>query len=510
MAEVCSLVDRNPLGIRLAAERLPVVGLDRLRTGLTGSLELVPGLADAVRGSVDALDAGQRLLVQSLAVFAGPVPLDAAEAVGGAGSVDLLVRLVQSGLVRVVPRTGAPAYDLPHPVRLVARSLLESGDLAAGVHTAVADFLLDATERWSSLVDTAAAPEVLGTFADVAVDVEAAVGRALAAGQPDPAAALCVSTEGLWIASGRLAEGQRCCEVALSSLPPEHPSRARVQAAAGRIAYHRNDWSQAEPALRSAIEVGERTGDAVAVASARCFLAATLLMTGRAEDGRALAEVAITETEALDLYPQSAQVLSIVAIGHAIAGDLVEERATYVRRLALVRQHGDVVRTADTLDTLAQIDLETPEVGTDGARRYAEEALALAGSGFPAQRRDALLTLARAAAGSGSTERVRPAARPGAGRERRPPAGPRGRPVPARRGPAGGGRRRRRPGGPPLRGRRGRRAVPHPGPGPTRTRRPGRPPPGPRGPRGAGDGARGDPGRRPPPRDHARPAPAGH
>ena len=82
----------------------------------------------------------------------------------------------------------------------------------------------------------------------------------------------------------------------------------------------------------------------------------------------------------------------------------------------MVRRHGDVARTADALNTLAEIALD--EEDPDKARRYAEESLAIAGDRFPLEHRDATITLARATAALGDRAR-RAAARRRAGRQRR-------------------------------------------------------------------------------------------
>ena len=88
--------------------------------------------------------------------------------------------------------------------------------------------------------------------------------------------------------------------------------------------------------------------------------------------------------------------LSVLAIARAMAGDAVGERAFYERRLAVVSEHGDVARIADTLNTLAEIALDEADAAT--ARAYASESVVIAGSALILEARDATITLARAAA----------------------------------------------------------------------------------------------------------------
>ena len=391
--EVCRLLGGFPLGLVLAGRRLRVVGLERLHAGLTTGLDLVADLAVALQWSLDHVDETQRGLLLSLSVFHGPVGLDAVEAVApGSDPVDPLLALVDAGLVIVDLSLDEPRYVLPHPVRLLAQGL--DGDTALDeLHERAAAYWQDRARDWQSRLDTAQGPEVVAAFTASAPDIDAAVDRDLAAGRTATATDLLLAGSGLWIASGRMAAAERRCRRLLETLAPDSAEAARLHAVLGRLAYHLNRWPDAEAELRTALSVGEQAGDAVAVAAARCYLSGTLVMSGKADEGRALADVAAAETEALGLYPQSVETLSMVAVCHAISGELELERSTHERRLELVRRHGDVARTADTLDTLAQIAIDDDDLAR--AHRYATEALGLAGR-LPVKRRDATLTLARA------------------------------------------------------------------------------------------------------------------
>ncbi len=400
VADLCGLLGGLPLGLTLAAARLRVVGLDRLRSGLSSNLDLVAALGESLQWSLDRLDVEERNLVERLAVYEGPVTLDAVEAVAaGPDTVDSLTALVEAGLVRVDETSDELRYALPHPVRLLARRGLEGGDQVEKVHEAAAAYLLERTSHWLGQLDTAAGPDVLAAFAASSRDVEAAVDCALLEGRTDTAVDLVLAAEGLWIATGRIGEAQARCERVLEQLPGDSPRAARLHGSLGRLAYHLNQWPTAGAELRTAVTLGEQTGDPVAVAAARCYLAGTLLMSGHVDEGRKLAVQAYAATEALGLYPQVAEALSMLAISHGIAGELVAERETHERRLDVVRRRGDIARTADALNTLAEIALD--EEDSAKARRYAAESLALAADRLPLERRDAIITLARASVALG-------------------------------------------------------------------------------------------------------------
>ena len=146
---------------------------------------------------------------------------------------------------------------------------------------------------------------------------------------------------------------------------------------------------------RAALSLAELNEDEVGATIARCFLGAALLHVGDRDEAAELSGQAFEAGQRLDLYPVPAQALSSLAMSRAIAGDFEGEREHYQRRLEVVRRHEDVSRTADTLNTLAEIALD--EGDPESAMAYATEALAIIGTGFPPEQRDTTITRARAA-----------------------------------------------------------------------------------------------------------------
>ena len=89
---VCARLDGIPLALELAAARTRTVPLDRLARGLDDAFRLLTGgartalprqqtLLASIAWSVDLLDDAERAVLRRLAVFRGPFPLEAAEAV---------------------------------------------------------------------------------------------------------------------------------------------------------------------------------------------------------------------------------------------------------------------------------------------------------------------------------------------------------------------------------------------------------------------------------------------
>jgi tetratricopeptide (TPR) repeat protein len=187
----------------------------------------------------------------------------------------------------------------------------------------------------------------------------------------------------------------------MASLAPTE--RARLLALRGKLAYHRSDWATAAASCEQALAelaAGPSTDfDTTSAAIARCYLGGAYVVTGRAAEGAELAEAARSAAVALADYQLQVVAVSVLAIAAAVTGDFAAERRRYEERLRLVRAHGDRARIADTLNTLAEIALD--ENDAQGARNFAEQSLATSGDRLPLERRDALITVARADAAQG-------------------------------------------------------------------------------------------------------------
>jgi len=162
--------------------------------------------------------------------------------------------------------------------------------------------------------------------------------------------------------------------------------------AVGKLAYHLTDWERTE-AECTAVLAGSGEEPAVR-AAAQCHLGAVLVVTGRVEDGTALARDALAAAERLGLYPLPAIALSVLAIGAAMTEDFTQEKALLEQRLVVVQERGDLARLSDTLNTLAEIALDEGDGAV--AEAYATESVTIAGAGLPLEARDATITLARA------------------------------------------------------------------------------------------------------------------
>jgi DNA-binding SARP family transcriptional activator/predicted ATPase len=402
VARLCRMLDGLPLALELAAARVKLLGVDRLLAALPESLAVltttaadVPerhrALEQTIAWSYERLDDEARLMCDRLALFEGGFTLDALEAVcpDVPQVIDMVAAISDARLVTAVESRVEVRFAMLGTVRAFAHRRLSTHPDLDQRRERLAGHLADQVELWSREVDGPDGLLALGRFADEAADVEAAVGRALDAGDAAAAVRLLRGAAELWVASGRLSTGvalaARACALA--------PGSAGAWLVAGQLAYHLTEWDEARAACERALELAA-ADDFLLRAAAGCYRAGALAITGEFAEAERQSAAALELARTHDLYPQVAVALAMSAIAEGVQGHFDREAALHQERLAVVRRHGDVTRVADTLNTLAEIALDEADVDTAAA--YATEAQAMAGTSRVPEARDARITRARA------------------------------------------------------------------------------------------------------------------
>ena len=120
VVEICRQVDGIPLAIELAAARAGVLTLPALVARLSDRLAVLKGrrrdvperhrtMRDAIAWSYDLLPSAEQSLFRRVAVFVGGFTVEAAEAIGGPTSLDLLTTLTDHSLVQRATPPGREA-----------------------------------------------------------------------------------------------------------------------------------------------------------------------------------------------------------------------------------------------------------------------------------------------------------------------------------------------------------------------------------------------------------------
>ena len=413
VADLCRYLDGLPLAIELAAAHARLLTPGQIRSALEDDLGLLTDhasdlpkrqqtLTATIEWSYSRLDPDARIVADRLSLFERGFTVEAVEAVCNdvPNVLAALGQIAEARLIRPVESRVEVRFVVLGTVRAYARNRLQQHEDLEVRRVALANHLLARARDWADHLDGPEGATVVGRYDDTAADVNAALDWASETGRMDPAVDLATTVTDLWIAAGRLTDGLRRTQQLLE-VPGLTPAQhASLHLSAGKLAYHLTDWDLATEQLRATLALPDV--DPVTATTARCYLGAALVVTGAAEEGAALASAALEEAERLGSYPLTAVALSVLAISRAIAGDADGERSYYERRLAVVSARDDVARLADTLNTLAEIALDSADAAT--ARSYATESVLIAGSALVPEARDAAITLARAAAVDGDPE----------------------------------------------------------------------------------------------------------
>ena len=395
---------RLALAIELAAARVRLVGVEALRDSLESGLEMlrttapdVPerqrALATTIAWSHDRLGDGARQLCRRLVVFEQAFTLEAVEAVAAdvGDVIELLTQVMEAGLIRPLIGRIRIGFVMPRTVRTFVRRLVSDARENDPACLALADYLLDHVTRWQGTSTELAGrwpwpgSRTSGSTCTRPSRPPCASGgsrkgwpspwpRGPSGSPPASRAGLArARTVRMWLATRRRPVG---CTSWRHGWPTTSTRRTT------RWPTSRGPWRS-----RSRAVTRRRWRPA------RCS-PGVLLVSGEVERGSGAGPVGCRAAARLAAYPLVAEALSARAIGHAVAGEFEDERATHVARLVVAREHGDVARTADALVVLAEIALDEADGAT--ARAYAEEALAIAQPGLPVEAREALIALSRA------------------------------------------------------------------------------------------------------------------
>jgi predicted ATPase len=425
-AEVTALVlllEGIPLAIELAARRAHLLSpaqwvsrIDERFRLLRSDRRDVPvrhaSLAAALEGSWERLTSDERVAFSVLGVFAGPIPLEAFEAVAGpllgSDPVEVAEALLQKSMVTSVPSSGSARLGMLGTLRAFARSRAEASVLG-GAEDGHGRYYVERAARAAALAYGSAAEDALDQLEIDLPDLLAAFSRARATA-PERAARIAVSLADLAIArdaidlrSSFFADARRAAD---DSKSPELMARARISEAKAQLEL--GNAARAEGLLTEALQPCTTASLHATRADVLRSLGWALLALGR--PGEAAAALAA----ALDHYATSPQArgqadaLAARAMVRWGTQDVEGAREDLEAAYAIHVVCGDSLRREAVAEMagIAGIDLRhgapTGDVTAERLRASAEAHRA-AGRGW----REALDRLRLAASASSGEERAR-------------------------------------------------------------------------------------------------------
>ncbi|WP_310708702.1 BTAD domain-containing putative transcriptional regulator [Nonomuraea sp. 3-1Str] len=387
LVEICERLDGIPLALELAAPRLRALTPRQLADRLDDRFRvLAPGLRGGparqrtLRAMIDwsweLLGEQERVVLRRLAVHTGGCTLESAEAVCGEPGLDVLgplARLVDRSLV---VRSADGRYRLLESVAAYCLDRLgEAGELDA-VRLRHARHYAELAERAEPYLRGHEQRRVLTLLDAESANVRAAIDHSVRLGAAGEAIRLVNAMAWYWVLRGRLGEGRRALETALSvpasaSTPSGPAPSGPAPSAPGPSAPGPPDsggararlWLDGLEALAGRprpVDAGlfEAVTDPAERAMARWFAGFALFGFDDLSVSMGLIESALAGFEALGDGWGTAAALSIRARWAGMRGDLATLRHDGERGLALFREAGDrwgEMRAAENLGTLAEI-----------------------------------------------------------------------------------------------------------------------------------------------------------
>ena len=287
VVEICARLDGLPLGIELAAARIPLLGAggirDRLvqRAGLPASAERdAPArqrtLREAIAWSHDLLDRPGRVLFAQMSVFVGGCRIKEAEAVCGsaselgAGVIDTLADLVDQSLVTATPADERVRYGMLETIREYAAEQLVGRDDRLEVQRRHALAYLALAEAAGPALRTRRRGAVAPGFSAEGDNLKAAVRWAIDAGDVEIGLRLAAALQNYWSLKGQVVEG-RSATLAILDIPgadAPSPWRMRALEAAGALFFFSGDNDRAGALWGAELEVARALDDRQGTADA--------------------------------------------------------------------------------------------------------------------------------------------------------------------------------------------------------------------------------------------------
>jgi predicted ATPase/DNA-binding XRE family transcriptional regulator len=381
VASICWRLAGIPLALELAAAKAkfldPKTLLSRLDRALStsGGRDL-PDRQRTMRATLDwshdLLSEPERNLLRRLSVFAGGFTLEAAEAVGTAGSagvedvLDHLGSLVEQSLVVVQPpKAGGEArYGILEPVRQYALEKLEKSGEAGMVGRSHTAFFLALAERAHPELMGGRQVEWLERLEQEYGNLRAAMSWALDADDGATGARMGWILWHFWWARGYHREGRRWMEAVLKGdLPPALRGRALV--VAGTLAYGHGDYERCEGYSEEGLELSRRVGDELGAAWARVGLGLSAMSGSDYEAATSRLQEALRSFRQLDEGYGVAHVTTFLGMVALMRGEEAKATPMFKEGLAVARRIGDRSSTYIALYNLAQAALSRSDY--DGA-----------------------------------------------------------------------------------------------------------------------------------------------
>ena len=418
---ICRHLGGMPLAIELAAPQLRHRSAESLLRELRASLDVLAEAAPdapqrhrALRATIawswDLLDGDQRRLLASLAVVAGSADLRLVEALAAAAGVErrteeLVDSLLDKSLLHPADgKPDEPRLGIQEVIRQFAAEQLAADPEAARAAT-------DAHVSWCCDLAARARPHLRGREQAPWLDrldldhenLRLALGRS----SGDRRLQLAEALVGWWSSRGHWTEARHALAQVLTEPTDDRVLHGRVLAASGYFAERQGDLPSARAAAEAALALAREEADKALEARALNTLGDVDRTAGRPEEARGTYEAAVVAATAAADHEQASVAASNLGVQAWAQSELIDARRYWEDALAIQRTHVGNPRSIAILTGNLGL-VHRGEGRLDEAEDCFATALAMARDlGDPIPTADALLNLGTIAKDSGDEEKAR-------------------------------------------------------------------------------------------------------
>jgi tetratricopeptide (TPR) repeat protein len=318
IVEICQRLDGLPLGIELAAARIPLLGASGIRDRLARQLDLggtvardAPArqqtLESTIGWSHDLLDAAGQMLFARLAIFANGWRIEQAEEVCGPGTelegrvADVAAGLAEQSLVTTTLRGDGVRFGMLETVRQDATRRLNLDASRGELKQRHALAYLALAEEHGPALETRDAAIAVVRLEEERGNVRSALQWAIATGNAEVGLRLGAALYRFWALIGDIQEGSATLAAILALPGAETPTLWRMRAleAAGNLSYYSGDSVRPRQMYVAQLELARALNDRKGIADARYNLAFTDYSPVEWQPALAELDALVAEYEAL-------------------------------------------------------------------------------------------------------------------------------------------------------------------------------------------------------------------
>ncbi len=375
-------MEGNPLALKLAAARYPILGLGGLLERAKRPLDLLTSQGESrmrasIRQSWDLLSPAARDVLAAAAVFPGTFAFsDICAVVPELTETEVLgelERLREHSLLVSEARGPLTRLHLSPPIREFAEERLDERAELELRHGLLADHVVARLAGRARVFQRTGQPEALADLVMDAATAELVLEESLTRAEGERALSLGLLLEPVWAVRGALGSAREKLDRILAAAPTASPNHPRVRQARGRILGTLGKFDEAKADLAAARLAAEASGDAEWVQTALVDMAVVHHQAREIEAARRLYDEVLAESAGEGTRAEARALANLGALCHD-EGQLDVARAYYVEAVALLEAIGDARQGGICAGNLAVLEHESGRPD-DAARRF-EQAIA--------------------------------------------------------------------------------------------------------------------------------------